>query len=169
VKACSKCAEDKQESEFHRQQKRGQLYVYPYCKDCHRKIMRAHYDANREDYLRKADRWRQVALNAARDHIRNYLLTHPCADCGEADLVVLQFDHCRGKKINNISAMVRRGAKLATIKNEISKCDVVCANCHTRRTAARGGWWSLALVAQRIEQRSTEPQVGSSSLSEGAA
>lgn len=62
--------------------------------------------------------------------------------------------------------MVRNGLKIETIQAEIDKCDVVCANCHARRTAARGDWWSLALIAQRIEQPATDRQAGSSSLSE---
>ena len=52
---------------------------------------------------------------------------------GESDWVVLEFDHVNGKKINNIANMVQRGWALETIKNEISKCEVRCANCHRRR------------------------------------
>jgi hypothetical protein len=55
-------------------------------------------------------------------------------DCGETDIIVLQFDHVRGKKTNAVSKLVSMGYGLDTIKEEINKCEVRCANCHTRRT-----------------------------------
>jgi hypothetical protein len=68
--------------------------------------------------------------------VLEYLLTHPCVDCGETDPVVLEFDHLRDK-LGNISAMY--GHAWRSILAEIAKCDVVCANCHRRRTARRVG------------------------------
>jgi hypothetical protein len=65
--------------------------------------------------------------------------THPCADCGESDPVVLTFDHVRGTKRGNVSDMVRDGLGLETIKAEMEKCDVVCYNCHSLRTQERSG------------------------------
>lgn len=62
-----------------------------------------------------------------------------CADCGETDPVVLEFDHVRGVKAANISRMVSDLVGLGRIEAEIEKCDVVCANCHRRRTA-RSFW-----------------------------
>lgn len=107
-------------------------------------MMRRHYEENRQKYLDKASIRRPIAAKAARDHVCAYLLGHPCADCGESDLVVLQFDHCRGEpKKANIADMVRDGLRIRTIQAEIDKCDVVCANCHMRRTARRNGWWSI--------------------------
>jgi hypothetical protein len=41
--------------------------------------------------------------------------------------------------------MVKDHYSIARIKEEIEKCDVRCANCHTRRTAHQFGWWVLAL------------------------
>ena len=168
MKTCSKCKQEKPLSEFHTRIRRGSEYIYPSCVECHRAIMRAHYEANRQAYLDKAAVRGRIAYAAARDYVRCYLLTHPCIDCGEPDLVVLQFDHCRGVKKDSIAHMVRSGPAIKTLEAESAKCDVVCANCHARRTAARGGWWSLALIAQRTEQPATNRQVGSSSLSEGA-
>jgi hypothetical protein len=68
-----------------------------------------------------------------RDHVDSYLREHPCIDCGEKDILVLDFDHVRDIKLKSISAMLRQGATLDQIKLEIAKCDVRCANCHRRR------------------------------------
>lgn len=55
-------------------------------------------------------------------------------DCGEKDIVVLEFDHVRGEKKMNISSMVSAYC-LKTIQGEIEKCDIRCANCHRKKTA----------------------------------
>lgn len=70
----------------------------------------------------------------------------PCVDCGEADPLVLEFDHVRGAKIADISRLVSRGASWAEIVVEMEKCDVVCRNCHARRTAKQFGWHKLSFV-----------------------
>ena len=77
------------------------------------------------------------AKRRRRDNLQrvlDYLKTHPCVDCGEDDPIVLEFDHLRDK-VANISAM--RGHPWWKMLLEIAKCEVVCANCHRRRTAAR--------------------------------
>lgn len=72
-------------------------------------------------------------------YVYNYLRQNQCQDCGEDDIVVLEFDHLRDKSFN-ISYGIRAGYSLQRIKDEIAKCEVVCANCHKRRTASREGW-----------------------------
>ena len=67
----------------------------------------------------------------------DYFAIHPCADCGERDPLVLEFDHLRDKRFNIGSALPYRNWE--TILAEIEKCEVVCANCHRRRTAHRMG------------------------------
>ena len=52
-----------------------------------------------------------------------------------SDPVVLQFDHVIGQKRMAISTMLSSGLAIATIRNEIKKCEVRCANCHLRKTA----------------------------------
>ena len=65
-----------------------------------------------------------------------YLRDHPCIDCGQSDPSVLDFDHVRGIKSAAISSMVRDVRSMDVIWSEVAKCEIRCANCHRRRTAA---------------------------------
>jgi len=62
--------------------------------------------------------------------------TSGCADCGESNPIVLDFDHLKDKKYN-VSRMIHDGFSWKAIKKEIEKCEVVCANCHRIRTHNR--------------------------------
>ncbi len=68
--------------------------------------------------------------------LRVYKALRGCADCGEHDPIVLEFDHVRGEKLLTI-ADARSSRSWASIMEEIEKCEVVCANCHRRREAIR--------------------------------
>jgi hypothetical protein len=68
-----------------------------------------------------------------REFIDNYLLQHPCIDCGNTDIRILEFDHVRGIKKDGVKVLSGRSQSLDTIKTEISKCEVRCPNCHTLR------------------------------------
>jgi hypothetical protein len=70
--------------------------------------------------------------------VADHLAANACVDCGEPDAVVLEFDHV-GAKRNWVSRLMARGAPLSQIQEEIERCEVVCVNCHRRRTAQRGG------------------------------
>ena len=64
------------------------------------------------------------------EHIREYLLTHPCVDCGATDPVILEFDH---RVPTHKDCSVHQCGNFAQREREIAKCDVRCCNCHTRR------------------------------------
>ena len=109
-----------------------------------------------EWYLR--NRTRQVANAKVRSHhatadlknrVREYLLGHPCVDCGESDPGVLDFDHLRDKKAN-ISTLVQSGVSWQSLADEIAKCEVRCANCHRRRTATMGRYYRTRATIARI-------------------
>ena len=72
-----------------------------------------------------------------RDFIKNYLKTHPCIDCGNSDIRVLEFDHVRGIKSGNISHSIRNNWSIDKIKEEIKKCEVRCCNCNRIVTIER--------------------------------
>ena len=141
MKRCSMCGETKSLDDFHRNTTRadGRQTV---CKPCNiernKRWYREHPEARlRMDHHARSRRRRAHAMVLA------YLLQHPCVDCGEADPVVLEFDHLRDKT-KNVSALLN--STLAKIRREIEKCEVVCANCHRRRTAARGGYFRALLL-----------------------
>lgn len=61
-------------------------------------------------------------------------MEHSCVDCKEDDPMVLEFDHLRDKK-KNIGQMCLDGNSWKNIQEEIEKCEVVCKNCHAKRSA----------------------------------
>lgn len=79
----------------------------------------------------------------SKGHIRNrnivddYLNLHSCIDCGNSDVRVLEFDHVRGKKLISISHAVRNAWNENNLKEEMSKCEIRCANCHRIITIER--------------------------------
>ena len=93
------------------------------------------YKRNREVQIANTTARRNRMTRENRAHIVSYLLEHPCVDCGEKDIVVLQFDHVRGKKRYEISVMIRGGYPWSEILKEIAKCEIRCANDHVRRTS----------------------------------
>jgi hypothetical protein len=112
------------------------------CRSCHAAYRRSHYLRNRATYIRqevaRIRRYRQEN----RPLLREYLRTHPCVDCGETDIVVLDFDH-RGpaQKRHGVTVLALHKSWTRVLE-EIAKCDVRCANCHRRRTATQFNWQS---------------------------
>lgn len=107
------------------------------CKECKKEYDRKHHHKNKKSI------YAYKVLEKARRHafLLDYLRSHPCADCGEPDPVVLDFDHVRGLKILPVSVMANQVWSMDSIELEIAKCDVRCANCHRRATAKRHGNW----------------------------
>jgi 5-methylcytosine-specific restriction endonuclease McrA len=59
-----------------------------------------------------------------------------CLDCGGVfHTDAMEFDHARGEKVFDIGKS--KGRSLKQLKEELAKCDLVCANCHRVRTARR--------------------------------
>lgn len=136
IKTCKICGKRKKEDKFVRDARVVSGYANR-CRTCKRVCDNAYYRKN--EHRRKAIKQANVAArNRNAKYICNYLAKHPCVDCGENDVVVLDFDHVRGIKRKKIAAL--RRVSLRTIKEEIEKCEVRCANCHRRRTAKQFGW-----------------------------
>ena len=112
---------------------------------------RAHYLANRQLYIDRARASKNRIRAKNRANLLEYLRTHPCVDCGEPDPIVLQFDHTGDDKSAGIARMVTEARAWGKILLEIAKCEVVCADCHARRTAKRHGGWFKALNGPVVE------------------
>jgi hypothetical protein len=134
MKICSKCGINKEETEFVFRNKLKNKRV-AYCRTCSREILKKHYKDNKKYYVDKARRNDQFRVLALRMHIFKHLKNNACIDCGESDIVVLEFDHVRDKKSSDISALLHKKCSIEVLKKEIAKCDVRCANCHKRKTA----------------------------------
>lgn len=105
----------------------------PYCRACKAVYQRSWYERNQDRHKAEVKRHRQrrIAINQA---IIARAKARTCADCeGSFPPFVLDFDHVRGCKEGNVSEMVRHVSP-SVLRAEIDKCDVVCANCHRRRT-----------------------------------
>lgn len=134
---CSRCSRHLPENSFNRFGSRRQWW----CRDC----FKAYYAERRAHHRRRNNALKAQRVREAQNFVLAFLRAHPCVDCGETDPVVLEFDHV-GPKRAEISTLVRRGVLEAVLVEEMARCEIVCANCHRRRTATRHGW-------RRIDRR----------------
>jgi hypothetical protein len=100
------------------------------------KAARRHYLKNTERMKARAIVFTKQARIRNREIVREHLSQHPCVDCGNGDVRVLDFDHVRGIKRGNMCDLVRGSFGVQTIMREIEKCEIRCANCHRIKTRA---------------------------------
>jgi hypothetical protein len=138
VKKCSKCNEEKDLNEFSLVfPKKEDGRIRPDCKACVKLRAAIRYKSWSKDERKvkaQKDHNRAAVVNAKK-YVKDYLLLHSCVDCGESDVDVLDFDHVRGIKDQEVSAMANRGYLITSIDTEIIKCDIRCSNCHRKRHA----------------------------------
>ena len=123
-KICNKCKDEKELSEFN---KRGKYYQ-PWCRKCMNENAKEHYLKNKQSYLDKNERLRKIII----DYVRNLKKQSSCK-CGENHPATLQFHHRNPEdKSFELASIYSNGYGLETIKKEIEKCDILCANCHAK-------------------------------------
>lgn len=92
----------------------------------------------------KARKRNDVIKERSHAYLGPYLLSHPCIDCGEKDILVLEFDHKdRKMKEGEIRHIIQSGATLEKVMEEVQKCEVRCSNCHRRKTEKENNSWKL--------------------------
>lgn len=140
MKLCGRCNIEKDVSNF-RKRSAVSHGLQAWCKECYAEYDRERYATSESERNRKK-RNRKNTSARTKDYVYEYLLSHPCVDCGENDPVVLEFDHMKpGNKYRNVSDLLQFG--LPSIEKEIEKCEVRCANCHRRKTAKQFGTWKI--------------------------
>jgi hypothetical protein len=145
MRPCSKCGIEKASTEFYvKDSKSGRLHAQ--CKLCykeHRKTFYSqHYEKYGEVYRKRARAYRDKIKSEYRTMILSYMSDKSCVGCGESDIVVLELDHIDPTtKLFSVSQAVKLGYRGDAILDEIKKCQVLCANCHKRKTAKQFGWY----------------------------
>lgn len=92
-------------------------------------------------YYRNKDKIRQYKKKIRQSKIVyvRKLKEIPCKDCGiKYPHYVMDFDHVlSNSKKRTINRLAGERAGWLTLKQEIKKCEIVCANCHRIRTHNR--------------------------------
>ncbi len=127
TKICTKCKLEKTVDSFAWKvlnEKRGY-----HCRECQKIYRDAHY---RNDRVR----WKKNAIDNRRKRkilFKDFKSNLKCNRCPESHPATLQFHHRDPKeKEFSVSTALSRGWGLDRIKNEIEKCEVLCANCHSK-------------------------------------
>lgn len=126
------------------------------CRPCRSAYGKEHYAANRQRYIDLARERKQAAALERYRYLIEFFRDHPCVDCGERDPLVLEFDHLGDKQFNVGAGFAERNWD--SILAEIEKCEVVCANCHRRRTAQRRRSFRVRLTADAARQQDEDRQ-----------
>jgi len=140
-KICTDCGEERDAEQDFNWKYKARGIRHTRCKYCQSLVSKQHYKDNKQAYLNRTRTREILVIEDNQRRVAKYLSCHPCVDCGCADVRVLEFDHVRGKKADDISRMIGQGFSWSTIETEIAKCEVRCANCHRIREGERGGWW----------------------------
>lgn len=131
MKICKRCGVSKAYSDFHKSAK-SKDGLHSYCKICNNRQRIEKYRNNITEEKVYRDGWRKRSQDECRAFIVDYLKRHPCVDCGNSDIRVLEFDHVGDKKYN-IASMIG-STSVNRLREEVKKCVVRCANCHRIKT-----------------------------------
>lgn len=135
-KTCSNCKQSKVLEEFN---KKGEGRLQPYCRECQRELSRKQYKENAEKQKKQIYEARKIRTDFNRKYVREIKESTACVDCNKYyPYYVMDFDHQHSKEFI-ISKAINDGTSLDKIKQEIDKCEIVCANCHRVRTFNTGG------------------------------
>ena len=132
TKKCTACGLEKSLDDFHHWNQRDGRQVW--CKACRKAYDREYHQSNR---IRRQEqvRARRKRLQAWNNALK---ASAPCADCGGFfHPMAMTWDHLPGnEKVDEVSNLVKAGKTLQA-RNEIEKCELVCANCHAVRSYDR--------------------------------
>lgn len=123
LKTCTSCKTPKPLTEFAKKLKSYNSQ----CKTCKNNYTRSHYKENKLYY----DNKKQNRESELKEFIRSLKLK--CKNCPETHPACLHFHHLDPSvKEINMSSAAKSGWSRERILKEVSKCDILCANCHAK-------------------------------------
>ncbi|HEV2249987.1 MAG TPA: hypothetical protein VGT60_05730 [Candidatus Limnocylindria bacterium] len=142
MRTCARCQVAKPVVEFALKSAARGTYR-SYCRPCCSDYGKEHYRKNIASYLSRSKMRGPIDRLRNRRFVAAYLAAHPCVDCGEADPIVLEFDHRDPTTKRSDVGRLIHTSTVGIVRAEIEKCDVRCGNCHRIRTATQFGWYRL--------------------------
>ena len=113
----------------------------------------AWYAANKARHVANVRQRNDRVRLEYQQRIADHLARHPCVDCGEADLRVLEFDHTDPRtELGTIGRLVASSLEWGRIQAEIDKCQVRCSNCHRVRTMTDCGSYRVEAERRRLAE-----------------
>lgn len=106
----------------------------PLCRNCHTSVTQDALNSYKSVYMREKS-IENIRTPKHRFMI-DYYVKNPCVYCGCADLRCLECDHVDPKTKTGKIGYLLASASLESLKKELEKCQVLCGNCHRRKTNA---------------------------------
>lgn len=127
---CSKCKVDRPEEEFAFKNKSKNIRQV-HCKHCKREYAKKHYIDNKDSYKKRSRVNNKSYASRNRDFLNELKDSLQCIRCGQNHIATLDFHHTNpDEKEFSITRAISNSYSIDKIKNEISKCIVLCSNCH---------------------------------------
>lgn len=134
MKTCSICKTEKTLDSFNKNRAKSDG-LNTICRECSQKKSREYYSIN-GDYHKKAVFARNKRVKNEIKAKLEELKSVGCSKCNEKDTCCLDYHHLNEKN-DGIAIMVNSGKSWEAILEEISKCILVCANCHRKIHAGK--------------------------------
>ena len=131
-KTCKSCLKVKGLSAFYKRASSSDG-LQPWCKDCSNGKSAERFKSTREEhYLNN-----KVRFKATFEWYKELKDNQPCVDCKvRYRYYQLDYDHRDpSDKRDHVSSLLPNGR--SAVLEEIAKCDLVCKNCHAKRTYSR--------------------------------
>jgi len=128
MKICCNCKVNRDDSEFSWRNKAKGI-KNSRCKRCQRLLTHKHYRDNKESY--KESQKKCQKRNS--DFVAQYKTERGCKLCGEKTWQCLDAHHIDpSTKTGSIGNMISWKCSLDNITKELSKCVILCSNCHRK-------------------------------------
>lgn len=128
TKICCTCKKEKNVTEYSFKNKNNGILQCS-CKECCKETRKLNYENNKKVTFDRNNRKR----TNIRKWFEEYKKTLKCSRCPENHPACLDFHHIDNTtKEHTISLMIGGTFSIDTIKKEMAKCDVLCANCHRK-------------------------------------